>query len=94
MIEGLAVRFIIKKKQIFTHIHITGLFVLSFFFRRCRETEVRICCQLDCVDVMYQIWFHLNKKLQSKLMKFLAFHNYFYAFSILEIMKMKEVFAT
>ena len=69
-------------------------FFLSFFFRRCRETEVRICCQLDCVDVMYQIWFHLNKKFQSKLMKFLAFHNYFYAFSILEIMKMKEVFAT
>ena len=94
MIEGLAVRFIIKQKQIFTHIHITGLFVLSFFFRRCRETEVRICCQLDCADLMYQIWFNLDKKFQTKLMKLVVFYNYFYAFSNVGLMKMKDVFTT
>ena len=52
MIEGLAARFIIKQKEILTHIHIICLFFLSFFSRRCREAEVRICCHLDCVDVM------------------------------------------
>ena len=63
MIEGLASRFINERKQILTHIRIICLFFpFVLFFRRCRETEVRICCQLDFVDVMYQIWFYRNKK--------------------------------
>ena len=58
------------------------------------ETEVRMCCQLDCVDVMYQIWFHLNKHFHFKLTKFSGFYRYSYAFSIVGLTKMKEVFAT
>ena len=73
MLEGLAARFIITKKQILTHFYIIYLFFLSFFFRRCRETEVRICCHLDCVDVMCQIWFHLNTKILLKADKILSF---------------------
>ena len=53
MIEGLAARFIMKQKQILTHIHIICLFLLSFFFRRCRKAEVRIFCHLDRFAVMY-----------------------------------------
>ena len=93
MLEGLAAGFIFIQKQILTHIHIICLFFLSFFFSRSRETEVRIYWHLDCVDVMCQIWFHLNTKFQSKLVKFLAFYNYFCAFSIVRPMKMKDVFA-
>ena len=73
MIEGLTARFIIKQKQILTHIHIICHFFLPFFFRRCRETEVGICCHLDSVDVMYQIWFNLNTKFHLNLMKFQLF---------------------
>ena len=69
-------------------------FFLSFFFRRCRETEVRICCHLDCVDVMCQIWFYLSTKFYLKLMTFSAFYKYSYAFLIVGLMKMKEVFTT
>ena len=69
-------------------------FFLSFFFRRCRETEVRICCHLDCVDVMFQIWYYLITNFHLKLMQFSARHNYLYAFSIVGLMKMKEVFST
>ena len=94
MIEGLAARFIIKQKEILTHIHIICLFFLSFFSRRCRETEVRIRCHLDCVDVIFQIWYHLITNFHLKLMKFSARHNYLYAFSIVGLMKMKEVFST
>ena len=94
MLEGLAARFIIKQKQILTHIHIICLFFLSFFFSRCWETEVRICCHLDCVDVMCQIWFYLSTKFYLKLMKFSAFYKYSYAFLNVGLMKMKEVFTT
>ena len=94
MIEGLAARFIIKQKQILTHIHIICPFFLPFFFRRCRETEVGICCHLDSVDAMYQIWFNLNTKFHLHLMKFSAFYKYSYAFSIVGLVKMKEVFTT
>ena len=94
MIEGLAARFIIKQKEILTHIHIICLFFLSFFSRRCRETEVRICCHLDCVDVMFQIWYNLITNFHLKLMRFSARHKYLYAFSIVGLMKMKEVFPT
>ena len=73
MLEGLAERFIFIQKQILTHIPIICLFFLSSFFRRCWETEVRICCQLDCVDVMCQIWFHLNTKILLKADKILSF---------------------
>ena len=76
MLEGLAERFIFIQKQTLTHVHIICLFFLSFFFSRCRETEVRICCHLDCVDIMCQIWFHLDTKFHSKLMKFSAFYKY------------------
>ena len=92
MLEGLAGRFIFK--QILTHIHIICLFFLSFFFRRCRETEVRIYWHLDSVAVMCQIWFHLNTKLHLKLMKLSAFFKYSYASSIVGLMKMIEVFTT
>ena len=53
--------------KILTHIPIICLFFLSSFFRRCRETEVRIYWHLDCVDVMCPIWFHLNTKFHLKL---------------------------
>ena len=59
--------------QILTIIRIICLFFLSFFFRRCRETEVRICCHLDRVDVMYQMRFNLNTKFLLKLMKNFSF---------------------
>ena len=94
MLEGLAERFIFIQKQILTHISIICLFFLSSFFRRCRETEVRICFHLDCVDVMCQIWFHLTQKFYLKLIKFSAFYKYSYAFLIVGLMKMKEVFMT
>ena len=94
MIEGLAARFIFIQKQILTHILIICLFFLSSFSRRRRETEVRIYWHLDCVAVMCQIWFHLNTKLHLKLMKLSAFFKYSYAFSIVGLMKMKEVFTT
>ena len=83
MIEGLAARFFIKQKKILTHIHIICLFFpFVFFFRRCWETEVRIRCHLDCVDVMFQIWYHLITNFPLKLMRFSARHKYLYAFSI------------
>ena len=87
MLEGLAERFIFIQKQILTHIHIICLFFLSFFFRRCRETEVRICCQLDYVDVMCQIWFHLGTKFRLRLIKSSVFYKYSYAFSIVGLMR-------
>ena len=94
MLESLAARFIIKQKQILTHIHIICLFFLSLFFRRWRETEVGDCCHLDCVDVLYQVWYHLNTEFLSKLMKFRAFYTYSYAFAIAGLAKKKEVFTT
>ena len=94
MLYGLAARFIIKQKQILTHIHIICLSFLSFYFRRCRETKVIICFLLDCVDVMCQIWFHLITKFYLKLMKFSAFYKYSYAFLNVGLMKMREVFTT
>ena len=93
MLEGLGARFIIKQKQILTHIHIICLSFLSFFFRRCRETKVIICFHLDFVDVMCQMWFHLITKFYLKL-KFSACYKYSYAFLIVGLMKMKEVFTT
>ena len=97
MLEGLAERFIFIQKQILTHIPIICFFsfvFLSFFFRRCRETEVIICFHLDCVVILCQIWFDLNTKFYLKLMKFSAFCKYSYAFLIVGLMKMKEVFTT
>ena len=96
MIEGLASRLINERKQNFDlHPHHLSFFFLSIFFRRCREREVRICCQLDFVDVMYQIWFHRNKKkFYLKLMKFSAFCKYLYAFSMVGLIKMKEMIMT
>ena len=55
---------------------------------------VRICCYLDFVDVIYQIWYHLNTKFHLELMKFLAFYRYSHAFLIVGLVKMKEVFTT
>ena len=94
MLEGLAARFSIEQKQILTHIHIICLFFLSFFFRHWRETVVRIRFYLDFVDVIYQIWYHLNTKFHLELMKFLAFYRYSHAFYIVGLVKMKEVFTT
>ena len=89
MLEGLTARSFIEQKQTLTHIHIICLLFFSFFFRHCRETEVRICSQLHCVDVMYQIWYH---PFHLTLVKFSSFNKYSYAFSIVGIMKMKDVF--
>ena len=94
MVEGLASRFINERKQNFDpHPHHLSFFSFRSFLGAVGKE--RICCQLDFVDVMYQIWFHRNKKkFYLKLMKFSAFCKYLYAFSMVGLIKMKEVIMT